>query len=222
MKVNPPHITDEPIVAQMKRIGIEPGKSFDFEKLDPATQMALNKAVVDGLQMMNATAPTIAKIVNGWEMTTDTMGVYGNYYLKRAIIAMEGLGANLPEDAIYPLLVVDADGEPLDGNNSYLLHFNNSELPPVDGFWSITMYDAEGFQVANSLNRFDLKDSDDLTYNADGSLDIYIQSDYPGPNKESNWLPAPKGPMSITMRLYAPKFEVTNGSWSPPPVWKVS
>jgi hypothetical protein len=222
MKVNPPHITDEPIVAQMKRIGIEPGKNFDFEKLDPATQMALNRAVVDGLQMMNVTAPTIAKIVNGWEMTTDTMGVYGNYYLKRAIIAMEGLGANLPEDAIYPLLVVDADGEPLDGNNSYLLHFNNSELPPVDGFWSITMYDAKGFQVANSLNRFDLKDSDDLTYNADGSLDIYIQSDYPGPNKESNWLPAPKGPMSITMRLYAPKFEVTNGSWSPPPVWKVS
>jgi len=222
LKVNPPHITDQPMVAQMKRIGIEPGKSFDFEKLDPATQMALNKAATDGLQMMNATAPTIAKIVNGWEMNTDTMGVYGNNYLKRAIIAMEGLGANLPEDAIYPVLVADADGEPLDGNNRYLLHFNSSELPPVDGFWSITMYDAEGFQVANSLSRFSLKDSDDLTYNADGSLEIYIQSDNPGPDKESNWLPAPKGPMSIDMRLYAPKTEVLDGIWSPPPVKRVS
>jgi hypothetical protein len=105
---------------------------------------------------------------------------------------------------------------------NYLLHFNSSQLPPADAFWSITMYDAEGFQVANRLNRFDLQDSYNLTYNADGSLDIYIQNDSPGPDKESNWLPAPEGPMSITMRLYAPKIEVLNGSWSPPPVKKVT
>ena len=222
MKVSPPHITDEPIVAQMKLIGIEPGKSFDFEKLDPATQRALEKAAADGLEMMNASSRTMAKIVDGWQMNTNTMGVYGNYYLKRAIIAMIGLAANLPEDAIYPVPVADADGKRLEGDNNYLLHFNKSQLPLVEAFWSITMYDGVGFQVANSLNRFDLKSSDNLTYNADGSLDIYMQNDSPGPDKESNWLPAPVGPMSITMRLYAPKIEVLNGSWSPPPIRRVA
>jgi hypothetical protein len=222
MKVSPPHITDEPIVAQMRLIGIEPGKSFDFEMLDPATQRALEKAAADGLKMMNATAPKMAKIVNGWQMNTDTMGVYGDYYLKRAIIAMTGLGANLPEDAIYPAIVADADGKRLVGDNSYLLHFNKSQLPPVEAYWSITMYDGDGFQVANPLNRFSLQSGDNLSYNADGSLDIYLQNDSPGPDKEPNWLPAPEGPMSILMRLYAPKIEVLNGSWSPPPVRRVA
>ena len=221
MKVNPPHITDEPIIAQMKRIGIEPGKDFDFEELDQATKQSLEVAAKDGLKMMNDKAPTIAKIVNGWQMNTNTMGVYGNYYLKRAIIAMGGLDANPPEDAIYPTLVKDANGKSLDGNNSYILHFNKSELPPVDAFWSITMYDAEGFQAANRLNRFALGDRDNLTYNADGSLEVYMQHDSPGVDKESNWLPAPRGPLGITMRLYAPKIEVLDGSWSPPPVKKV-
>ncbi|MGA9098490.1 MAG: DUF1254 domain-containing protein, partial [Methanotrichaceae archaeon] len=130
MKVNPPHITDQPIVAQMKRIGIEPGKSFDFNKLDPAIQRALQKAAVDALKEMKDKAPTIGNVVNGWRMNIDTTGVYGNYYLKRAIIAIVGLGANLPEDAIYPGAVSDAEGRPLDGNNTYQLHFNKSELPP--------------------------------------------------------------------------------------------
>jgi hypothetical protein len=171
---------------------------------------------------MNATAPKMAKIVNGWQMNTDTMGVYGDYYLKRAIIAMTGLGANLPEDAIYPAIVADADGKRLVGDNSYLLHFNKSQLPPVEAYWSITMYDGDGFQVANPLNRFSLQSGDNLSYNADGSLDIYLQNDSPGPDKEPNWLPAPEGPMSILMRLYAPKIEVLNGSWSPPPVRRVA
>jgi hypothetical protein len=190
----------------MKRIGIEPGRSFDFEKLDTPTQLALKKAAADGLEMMNAKAPTMAEIVNGWEMNTNTMGVYGNYYLKRAIIAMSGLGANLPEDAIFPQLLVDADSKNLNGNNSYLLHFNN----------------AQGFQVANKLNRFAIGDRDNLTYNIDGSLDIYIQHDSPGLDKESNWLPAPKAPMSIVMRLYWPKMEALDGRWVPPAVKKLT
>jgi hypothetical protein len=221
MKKNPPHITDEPLVAQMERIGIEPGKSFDFEKLDPATKRSLEEATVDGQKMMKKMQSTIARIVNGWQMNTNTKGVYGNYYLKRAIVAMGGLGANSPEDAIYPTFVKDADGKPLDGNNSYRLHFNKSELPPVDAFWSVTMYDADGFQAANSLNRFAIGDRDNLTYNADGSLDIYMQHDSPGMENESNWLPAPKGPLGITMRLYAPRMEVRDGTWSPPPVKRV-
>lgn len=222
MKLNPPHLTDGPILAQMKRIGIEPGRSFDFEKLDTPTQLALKKAAADGLEMMNAKAPTMAEIVNGWEMNTNTMGVYGNYYLKRAIIAMSGLGANLPEDAIFPQLLVDADSKNLNGNNSYLLHFNKSELPPANAFWSVTMYDAQGFQVANKLNRSAIGDRDNLTYNIDGSLDIYIQHDSPGLDKESNWLPAPKAPMSIVMRLYWPKMEALDGRWVPPAVKKLT
>lgn len=221
MKVNLPHTTDQPIIARMKRIGIEPGKSFDFNKLDPTVQRALQKATVDGLKEMNEKGPTIAKSVNGWQMNTDTMGVYGNHYLKRAIIAMIGLGANLPEDAIFPELLKDADGNSLDGNNTYLLHFNKSELPPADAFWSVTMYDAEGFQAANSLNRFAIDDRDNLTYNKDGSLDIYIQHDSPGLAKDSNWLPAPRGSLGITMRIYEPRRDALDGTWSPPAIKRV-
>ncbi len=98
--------------------------------------------------------PTLARVVNGWSMNTDTMGVYGNYYLKRAIVAQVGLGANLPEDAIYPLNLGDRIGKPLDGANKYVMHFEKGPTPPVNAFWSITLYDPEGFQVGNVLNRF--------------------------------------------------------------------
>jgi hypothetical protein len=102
------------------------------------------------------------------------------------------------------------------------MHFSKEELPPVGAFWSITMYDHEGFQVANQLNRFAIGDRDELKFNGDGSLDIYIQSDSPGAEKESNWLPSPaKGTLGITMRLYAPKPEALDGRWNPPAVKKV-
>jgi hypothetical protein len=148
--------------------------------------------------------------------------VYGNFYLKRAIIAMAGLGANPPEDAIYPLNVGDADGQPLDGDHDYVLHFDKDELPPVDAFWSVTMYDADGFQAANELNRFALGDRDPLSYNGDGSLDLYLQHEHPGADREANWLPAPRGPLGVTMRLYAPRPEALQGEWNPPPVRRVA
>lgn len=157
-----------------------------------------------------------------WSMMTDTMGAWGNYYLKRATIAMTGLGANQPEDAFYPQSVTDADGNPLMGGVSYIFHFNKSEFPPVDAFSSITMYDKDGFHIANPLNRFSIGDRDSLTYNDDGSLNIYIQPYNPGKEKESNWLPSSKsGALNITMRLYAPKAEVLDGRWNPPPIMKV-
>lgn len=221
LKVNPPHPTDQPILARMQRIGLEAGKSLDFDRLDPAVRQALEAAPADGLKAMQEKLPTLARVVNGWQMNTDSMGVYGNFYLKRAIVAMVGLGANLPEDAIYPLLVADADGKPLDGSHKYLAHFDKSELPPAHAFWSITMYDGEGFQAANPINRFAIGDRDRLQYNADGSLDIFIQHDSPGPGKESNWLPAPNGPLGVTMRLYAPKTAALDGHWAPPAVKRV-
>ncbi|WP_222841977.1 DUF1254 domain-containing protein [Cystobacter ferrugineus] len=222
MKQNPPHLTDWSQLARLKRIGIEPGKSFSFENATPEVRAALERATVDGLELMQEKAPTLARIVNGWQMNTETMGVYGNDYLKRAIVARIGLGANQPEDAIYPRCVSDAHGNPLTGENKYVLHFSKEELPPVEAFWSVTMYDAQGFPVDNELNRYAIGDRDALKLNADGSLDIYIQAGSPGADKESNWLPSPaRGPLGVTMRLYAPEAQALDGRWAPPPVRKV-
>jgi hypothetical protein len=221
MKANPPHITDQPIIARMKRIGIEVGESFDASKVSPAVKEALDAAPAASLKLMSEKLPTLARVVNGWSMNTDTMGVYGTYYLKRAIVAMVGLGANLPEDAVYPLALADSERKPLDGASNYVLHFTKAELPPVSAFWSVTMYDKEGFQVANPINRFAIGSSDALTYNGDGSLDLYIQRANPGTDKESNWLPAASGILGVTMRLYAPRPQVLDGRWSPPAVQRV-
>jgi hypothetical protein len=218
MKVNPPHITDQPIIARMRRIGIEPGKSFDLKKVDPTVMHALERAAPDALKAMRAKIPTLARVVNGWQMNTDTMGVYGNYYLKRAIVALVGLGANVPEDAVYPLNIGEAEGKPLIGANKYTLHFDKSNLPPVYAFWSITLYDKDGFPAANDLNRNAIGDRDELKFNTDGSLDICFQNQSPGKDKEANWLPAPTGDFNLTMRLYAPKREVLDGRWAPPPI----
>jgi hypothetical protein len=221
LKLHPPHITDEPIVAQMKQIGIEPGKSLDFDKLDPTVKKALESAPEAAQQLMAWKVPTLARVANGWSMNTDTMGVYGNYYLKRAIVTQFGLGANLPEDAIYPLNLFDDTGKPLDGANKYVIHFDKGATPPVNAFWSITLYDSDGFQVANALNRFAVSSYFPFKTNADGSLDLYFQNESPGKDKEANWLPAPKGPFNVTMRLYGPKSEALTGKWNPPPVTKV-
>jgi hypothetical protein len=164
---------------------------------------------------------TLARVVNGWSMNTDTMGVYGNYYLKRAIVTQVGLGANLPEDAIYPLNLFDNTGKPLDGANKYVLHFDKGATPPVNAFWSITLYDSEGFQVANVLDRFAVSSYMPFKTNADGSLDLYFQNESPGKAREANWLPAPKGAFNVCMRLYGPKAEALTGRWNPPPVTRV-
>jgi hypothetical protein len=220
LKLQPPHLTDQPIIAQIKRIGIVPGKSLDVNKLDPIVRKALEDAPAAGQQLMEWKVPTVARVANGWSMNTDTMGVYGNYYLKRAIIAQVGLGANLPEDAIYPFNIADETGKPLDGAGKYAIHFDKGATPPVDAFWSVTLYDSEGFQVANSLNRFAVSSWMPFKYNADGSLDLYFQNESPGADKEANWLPAPKGPFNLTMRLYAPRSDALTGKWNPPLITK--
>jgi hypothetical protein len=221
MKLQRPHLTDQPIVALMRRIGIEPGKPFDAAKLDPAVRQALQSAPEDAQRLMAWKLKSLARVVNYWSMNTDTMGVYGNYYLKRAIIAQQGLGANVPEDAIYPFNLADEAGKPLDGASKYVLHFDKGATPPVGAFWSVTLYDPDGFQVANPLNRFAVSSWMPFHTNPDGSLDLWFQNENPGPGKEANWLPAPKGPFNLTMRLYAPKDEALIGQWNPPPVSRV-
>ena len=178
LKLHPPHLTDQPIIAQMKKVGIEPGKSFDISKIDPAIQRGLDSAPhtlkVDGWKVTS-----LARVANGWSMNTDTMGVYGNYYLKRAIVAQIGLGANLPEDAIYPINLFDVGINRLDGANKYTIHFDKGVCPPADAFWSITLYDKDGFQVANGFNRFAVSNWMPFKYNSDGSLDLYFQNESP-------------------------------------------
>jgi hypothetical protein len=220
LKLQPPHVTDQPILAQMRRIGIEPGKSFDLDKADPAVKAGLANVPTDGQKLMAWKVATLARVVNFWSMNTDTMGVYGNYYLKRAIVTQLGLGANLPEDAIYPINLADDTGKPLDGGNAYVLHFDKGATPPVDAFWSITLYDPEGYQVANPLNRFAVSSWMPFKIDPDGSLDLYFQNASPGADKEANWLPAPKGAFNLTMRLYAPRSEALTGKWNPPAVTK--
>jgi hypothetical protein len=218
-KVNSPHLTDWSQMMRLGRIGIVAGKNFDLAALNPDMQVAVVQGAAEGAKAMKAKSLTLAPIVNGWQMNINTMGVYGNYYLKRAIIAQSLLGANQPEDAVYPFNVADADGKPVTGGQNYVMHFAKAQLPPVYAFWSLTMYDADGFQVANSLSRFAIGDRDRLKYNADGSLDLYIQHTNPGAEKEANWLPAPaSGALGMTLRLYAPKPQVLEGAWAPPPV----
>lgn len=218
LKLQPPHLTDQPIVALMRRIGLEPGKSFDIDKAEPAVKQGLERVPEDARRLMGWKLKTLAPVVNFWSMNTNTMGVYGNYYLKRAIVTQLGLGANLPEDAIYPVNLGDESGKPLDGAHKYTLHFDKGTTPPASAFWSVTLYDKDGFQVANPLDRFALSSWMPFRFNSDGSLDLYFQNESPGEDNEANWLPAPKGPFTLTMRLYAPKSEALTGQWSPPPV----
>jgi hypothetical protein len=221
LMVNPPHPTDFSILARIANLGIVPGEPFTAGHLAADVLAEIEAGAAQAQAAIAGNVAHLGTQANGWTLAVDTIGVYGNAYLKRATIALGGLGANPPEDAVYPLLLTDADGNALDGAHDYVIHFDAAQLPPVDAFWSITMYDAEGFQVANELDRFAIGDRDPLVYNADGSLDISIGHVNPGADREPNWLPAPTGRLGVTMRLYGPRSEVLDGRWAPPPVARV-
>lgn len=215
---HPPHATDQPMLARLRRIGINYGQQLNFSKLDYTTQQALRRAVREGRQYMHDKLPTMEREVNGWQMDTSSIGVYGNFYLKRAITARTRLGAPLPEDSVALVLLTDADGEPLDGEHDYVLRFEHDNLPPAGTLWSLSMYDEQGFQSANPLNRYALGDRDPISYNPDGSLELYLQRAAPGPNDQANWLPTPSGPLGVTLRIYTPQPSVLSGEWTPPTV----
>jgi len=220
MKLQPPRLIDSPILQRMSRLGIVAGKSFNPAAQSKEVVAALNAAPATAKEMMVWKFPRIGEQVNQWSMNNECVGTYGTSYVKRAVIAKFGLGSNVPQDSLYPLAFNDADGEPLDGNNNYLLHFDAANLPPVQAFWSLTLYDAEGFPVANPLNRYAVSSWMPLVYNADGSLDLYIQPESPGKAKEANWLPAPRAPFGLNMRLYAPSLDAVAGKWQPSAVEK--
>jgi hypothetical protein len=167
-----------------------------------------------------AHSKTAGTLINGWMFSTRT-GIYGTDYLQRAFITAVGLGANWPQDAVYPTSDVDGDGKPYSGANKYVVHFPKGQTPPVNAFWSITMYDAQYFFVSNPLHKYTVSPRDALKYNEDGSLDVSIQNESPGKEKEANWLPAPRDNFVLMLRMYWPKEKdpsILDGTWKPPAV----
>lgn len=224
MKDNPPAPEDEPMVKRLARIGLVPGEEFDASKLDPVIARGMEQAVKPGLEQIVGHLKQAGKILNGWVYPVPG-GLYGTNYLQRAAIAYYGLGCNRTDDAVYPTAEVDSDGKPLDGANRYTITFAKGQMPPVEGFWSLTMYDADYFFVANALNRYTVSARDKLQENADGSVTLYVQHESPGKDKEANWLPAPKGKFVLMMRLYWPREKspsILDGTWQPPAVKKAS
>lgn len=222
LKHNPPHRMDWNLVQQLSEIGIVVGEDFNFAALDPDIQAKLESAVDQGQALIFSETSATKSNYNGWEISREFIGTYGTSYLRRANLGgLHGLGYNVPEDAIYPLSASDAEGTPYDGNNNYVLHFDDGSLP-VNGFWSLTMYDSSGLFVDNAIKRYAIGDRNSLNYNSDGSLDLYIQHSYPGKLKQSNWLPAPTSEFQLMLRLYSPKLEVLTGAWNPPPVTLVT
>jgi hypothetical protein len=219
MSDNPPAAADAPAIARFAKIGFVPGKPFDLSAVDAKLKPAIEGASKIALKKIADHQKDSGKAVNGWIYSLKT-GEYGTDYLQRAYVTAIGLGANLPQDAVYPFTDKDSQGNPLTGSNKYVIHFNKGQTPPAKGFWSITMYNDRYFFVDNPLNRYTLSPRDQLQYNDDGSLDLYIQNEQPVESKASNWLPAPKGPFILMMRVYWPEESLLNGTWSPPAVKK--
>lgn len=220
MKDNPPAPEDGPIVARMAKIGIVPGQDFDLGKLDPAVAEAIKEAPKAGWEKIVAYTRDSGVIKYGW-LVNLKVGHYGTDYMARAWLSAFGIPANAPKDAVYPVGQTDAGGDPLDASkHNYVIRFESEkDLPPVNGFWSLTMYDDQYFFIPNPLNRYTLSERNKLKKNADGSIDLYLQKENPGPDKESNWLPAPDGKFIPMFRLYWPKENppsVLDGTWWPP------
>ena len=220
----PAYAADAPALARFAKIGIEPCKPFAFDKLDPAVQAALKDLPKTALEKIGANQSSLGKSVNGW-LITKGLGVYGTDYMKRAVVAAFGWPANLQDDAVYPYTLIDAKGEKLTGANKYTLTFAKGQTPPVNGFWSITMYmiDQGWWFVPNPLNKFTVSPRNNLKTNPDGSITLYFQNESPGKDKEANWLPAPKGEFIPMLRMYWPIEKapsILDGTWAPPKVEK--
>jgi hypothetical protein len=223
MKTNLPAAADAPEVAKFAKIGLVPGKDFDASKLNADFVKRIPQVGFDRIAAQIKLSKEV-KNVDGWLYTTNT-GIYGTDYLMRAFITAFGLGANRPQDAVYPMSAKDSDDRAYDGNSRYVMHFPKGQTPPARGFWSLTMYDSGFFFVANPINRYSISARQNLKSNPDGSVDLYIQKESPGRDKESNWLPAPAGKFQLMLRLYWPNENdpsILDGSWKIPAVTRAS
>ena len=223
MKANPPSAADTEEVARYASIGLVPGQDFDASKLKADFAKRVPGIAFDRIMLQFKVGKSIHNI-NGW-MYNSVTGIYGTDYLNRAFITAIGLGANRIQDAVYPTSLKDEHGNDYNGANKYVMRFPKGQLPPTQGFWSITMYDANYFFVANPLNRYSISERQNPKSNADGSVDLYIQNASPGANKESNWLPAPTAKFILMLRMYWPNESppsILDDSWKPPAVEKQS
>jgi len=224
LKNNPQPAGEAALMAVFSQIGLTANETPYGKGLDPATASGLTRALKDGDQIVTEAFANLKgnKDINGWSYTTN-IGTYGYDYLARAAVAQGGLAANLPEEAVYPKAQFDSDGQPLSGANRYTMHFDSGNLPPVDAFWSLTIYNATTYMlVPNPIDRYSIGDrTTGLMYNPDGSLDLYIQRNSPAGN-ESNWLPAPDDQFYLILRMYQPRPDVLNGTYRIPPVKRIT
>jgi hypothetical protein len=220
MKDNPPAAADGPMIEKLKKLGIEPGKPFDIAKIDPDTAEGLEHGMGAFERLQDGAKKLMTE--NGWIVMPKDMGNHGTDYETRAGMALVGLGAIQPQDLVYATAFIDGDGEPLNGGNRYILHFEKGQTPPTNATWSVTMYDPQGFYVPNIImNRYNLAAWMPLKYNSDGSLDLYIQANLPSTDNQSNWLPAPaSGPFNLMVRNYWPNESVLDGKYKFPRIRK--
>ncbi|MFE2997044.1 DUF1254 domain-containing protein [Nocardia sp. NPDC059246] len=211
---NQPRPEDKGLLDRLAEAGWTPDKKLDLSQLPEPDRGAWHDAWPKALSKIEI--DLVGKPVNGWNVARTGMGTYGTDYERRSNIAHGGLGANLPEDAIYPNTRTDATAAQLNSDRNYVLHFAPDQIPPVHAFWSVTMYNDKGFFIANPINRYAVR-GEQLHKNPDGSLDIYIQRENPGAARESNWLPAPaSGDFNLVLRLYWPDPTIVGGTWNPP------
>ena len=224
---NPPSAQDAPLMEKLATIGVGPGLEFDPFIFGTADEIkALWADMVQGV--VGQTVEVVSRYrLNDrcWNMYCDPIADWGTVYDYRAAISLVGLGANPTCVAVYPTAQCDSDGNALNGGHDYVIHFEAGMVPPVqeNGFWSITAYDANNYLIENELNRYNVNDRSNLSFNADGSLDIYLQKDAPEGEREiTNWLPVCDGAFQLTMRIYLPQACVMNGEWKMPEIRAVS
>jgi len=219
LKRNPPSAADAPALEKFASIGLIPGQDFNPKFVESRWEAHLPKMAQSRILLHFMSRDGDMSRVNGWSYTTKA-GVYGTNYLQRALVTYIGLGANRPQDAVYPTSLKPSVLTSYEGTNKYTMRFEKGQLPPVKGFWSLTMYDENMFFVPNPINRYSMSMRTNPKLEEDGSLVIYIQNESPGAGKEANWLPAPKGKFSLMLRLYWPdegKPSIIDGSWVIPP-----
>jgi hypothetical protein len=220
----PTHPSETELMKRFAKLGIVAGEEFDWDSFSPEVQDAIKQGMADAWEAFAALKTRAEAREIGSADIFGTREHLGNNYGYRMIAAVLGIWGASAEEAIYPSYYVDSENEPLNGANKYTLRFKPGQFPPVDAFWSLTMYELpESLLVENPLNRYLLNSTmmDDFVFDEDGGLTLYFQNESPGAEKQPNWLPAPKGPFSVVMRLYLPEAEALDGSWKQPPITRV-
>lgn len=221
MTMNPPHSDDIEIVEALRKVGINPGQTLDPTKMDGNQISGISSGFREAQQKLGAVIKNDRLPKKGWDLAIKNVGRYNTDYATRASTAFNSIGANLPQDIVFPSILTDSNGNPLRGEYDYVMHFDKDNLPPTNAFWSITMYDQNNLLVPNDLKRYSLNSRSNLVYNPDGSLDVHIKYDSPQDDFEKNWLPTPDGDFKLTMRIYWPKEALLDGKWTPPDVIRV-